>query len=119
MLTVERVDVVVLEVLRLAVSIIVVQGWRQVGSSIPHQLGHELLGEVLGIGGSSCSIGMEDLVPVSRVLLPSPSHAPTTPAHHRGLTTTRRLQNLVESTTSVERFGIRLSFTLLRIDLTS
>ena len=97
------VDVVVLEMLRrLTVNLVVHHGRGQVGCRVPPQLRHELLGEVLSIGGSSGSIGMEDLVPVSSTLLGDPA----TPAHYRGLTTTRRLQGLVESAASVERLGI-------------
>ena len=72
--------------------------WARVGR-VAHQLGHELLGEVLGISGRSGSVGMKDLVPVSSILLGPPGP----PAHYRSLTTSRRLQNLVESAASVER----------------
>ena len=88
----------------LAVGFAVDKGWRQIGCRVAHQLGHELLGEVLSIGGRSGSVGMKDLVPVSSILLGPPGH----PAHHRGLATTRRLQNLVESAASVERLETRV-----------
>ena len=99
LLTVELVDVVVLEMLRL-LTVNIIERWGQVGRRVPHQLRHELLGEVLGIGGRSSLVRMEDLVPVSSRL-----KSPGPPAYQRSLTTTRRLQNLVESTASVERLG--------------
>ena len=106
LLTVELVvDVavaVVVTLQMLTVGFTVDHGWRQIGCSVAHQLGHELLGEVLGIGGRSGSVGMKDLVPVSSILLGPPGP----PAHYRSLTTSRRLQNLVESAASGERIDM-------------